>query len=200
MRSPGSVEPQPLSNLRIMEDPSDIDVYMATQDGTPYPWQQISAAEKLVIYDRLVATPLQLGETWFMIATPWLKNWKMACRGDVDKEGPRDEGNLGPVDNSSLVTEIQQLRPGLQWGEDFEVVPKTLWNHFVDWYGAPTITLERKVATRGASQELFVECYVPIFKVYRLQLGDDVSLKGPGKPLFIQVPLSATAEIGRAHV
>lgn len=110
-------------------------MYMATQDAPSLPWQQTSPAEKLSIYERLIAVPLELGQKWFVVATPWLKNWKMACSGEVDKEGPRDEATLGPVDNSSIVKGRQQLlRKDVQYGEDYEVVPKALWDHFVEWY------------------------------------------------------------------
>ncbi|KIJ55336.1 hypothetical protein M422DRAFT_57819 [Sphaerobolus stellatus SS14] len=195
LRSPGtSVEPQPMSNLRIVEDPSDIDAYMATQEATPTAWQDVPPADKLAMYEQFSTTTLELGQSWFIVSTPWLKNFKMACNGEVDKEGPRSETTLGPVDNSPLVEEEGYLRPGLQYGVDYEVVPQRMWDSFVEWYGPPTVTLERKVTTRASSQELFVECYVPIFKVYRLTKTNEEGLSGEGKPHQIQMSLQKSAK------
>jgi len=60
-------------------------------------------------------------------------------------------------------------------------------------YGTPKVILGRKVAKRGASEELYVECYVPIIKIYRLVPGDETTLRGTNIPLSIEVSLSMTA-------
>jgi ubiquitin carboxyl-terminal hydrolase 4/11 len=54
-------------------------------------------------------------------------------------------------------------------------------------------TLERKVTTRGGSQELFVECYVPRFKVYRLRRGNDTAITGEGKTPTVSFSLRMPA-------
>ena len=62
------------------------------------------------------------------------------------------------------------------------------------------------MTTRGGSQELFVECYVPRFKIYRLRPGEDIAITGQGEIPTIRMSLRASArdflvELGRVfHV
>lgn len=53
--------------------------------------------------------------------------------------------------------------------------------------------LERRVTTLGSSRELFVECYVPRFKIYQLRSGDDSAITGQGKTPIVQMSLRARA-------
>lgn len=134
MRSSTSVEPQSFSHLSIIED-HDVDAYMATQSGIPTPprWNGISATDKLNDFTRHSQTPLELGQSWYMVASRWLKNWQMACRGEGDKQGVKEESSLGPVDNSSLLDESGDLQATLLDGSDYELVPKSMWDLFVHW-------------------------------------------------------------------
>ncbi|KAF8518039.1 ubiquitin-specific protease [Hysterangium stoloniferum] len=191
LRSPNSVEPQSISQL-IIED-FDIDTYMANQDdASPKPtWKQVSPSDKLSTYEKLSSIPLELGHSWYIVSIRWLRDWKMACRGQSDKQGPREEASLGSVDNSALIDAQGDLQPGLLDKTDFEVVPKPMWELFVSWYGVPAHTLERKVTTQGASQELFVECYVPRFRVYQLRADKNAALTSEKTPPTIQISLRA---------
>ncbi|KAF8513473.1 hypothetical protein JB92DRAFT_2721321 [Gautieria morchelliformis] len=194
IRRSNSVEPQSFSHLSIIED-HDVDAYMATQDGisSQSHWRERSVTDKLNDFMYHYLRPLELGHVWYMVASRWLKGWKMACRGEHDKQGLREESSLGPVDNSPLVDEHGDLKPALSDGPDYELVPKPMWELFVYWYGPVQHTLERKVTTRGGSQELFVECYVPRFKVYRLRRGNDTAITGEGKTPTVSFSLRMPA-------
>jgi ubiquitin carboxyl-terminal hydrolase 4/11 len=132
MRSSNSVEPQSFSHLSII---GDADAYMPTQYGLPTPprWNEISVADKLKEFTRHSQTSLELGQTWYMVASHWFKDWQMSCRGESDKQGVREEASLGPIDNSPLVDESGDLKVALLDGSDFELVPKPMWELFVYW-------------------------------------------------------------------
>lgn len=132
LRSSASVEPQPFSNLSIIEDH---DTDMTTLDGVLLPrWREWSATQKLDDFSRYSNALLEFGQPWYMIAAGWLKDWKMACRGEVDKQGPRDQATLGPVNNTPLVDMKGELKPGLLDQSDYELIPKPMWELFVEWY------------------------------------------------------------------
>ncbi|KAF8582776.1 cysteine proteinase [Ramaria rubella] len=192
MRSSNSVEPQSFSHLSIIEDhdvhPSDGNLYGNFLEP---PWYERSPAEKLDAFARHSQAPLEHGHLWYMVAARWLKDWQMACHGKGDKEGIREEARLGPVNNSQLVDNEGNLKPDLTDGIDYELVPKPMWDLFVQWYGPAKQTLERKVNSRSGSQELFVECYVPRFAIYRLRPGDDTTITGQGRPPTVQISLTA---------
>jgi ubiquitin carboxyl-terminal hydrolase 4/11 len=134
IRRSNSVEPQSFSHLSIIED-HDVDAYMATQDGisSHSHWNERSVTDKLNDYTNHSQRPLELGHVWYMVASRWLKSWQMACRGEHDKQGVREEISLGPVDNSSLVDELGDLKPALLDGSDYELVPKPMWELFEYW-------------------------------------------------------------------
>lgn len=134
LRSSNSVEPQSFSHLSIIED-HDADAYVATQYGISSPprWSETSTAEKLNIYSRHYQTPLKLGQTWYMVASHWFRDWQMACRGESDKQGMKEEALLGPVDNSSLLETDGDLKSDLLEGTDYELVPKLMWQLLIYW-------------------------------------------------------------------
>ena len=134
IRSSNSVEPQSFSHLSIIED-QDVDAYMATQYGisSQSHWNERSVTEKLNDFTRHSQTPLEFGQLWYMVASGWLKDWQMACRGERDKQGMREEASLGPVENSSLVDDQGDLKVALLDGTDYELVPQHMWKLFVYW-------------------------------------------------------------------
>lgn len=61
-------------------------------------------------------------------------------------------------------------------------------------YGTPPHTLERSVVAIGHSEQLFVECYIPRLKVYRLRSGSDTSVAGQGQPVNVEFSLRRPAK------
>jgi ubiquitin carboxyl-terminal hydrolase 4/11 len=134
-----------MSTLSLADSNRDIDVYMAEQGeedlekGTiSQPPQEaeenkLEPTEKWDLVNNERKRPLEVGETWYMVASEWWKRWKKACTGEVDKAGPVSEQDLGPVDNATLIDTYGNLRLSLLEGVDIEFVPEETWQHFVDW-------------------------------------------------------------------
>ncbi|KAH8690208.1 hypothetical protein BGW36DRAFT_433160 [Talaromyces proteolyticus] len=96
------------------------------------------------------------------------------------------EGEIGPVDNSDLVLDVDPtntfedeagepfvpLRPGLQMGEDFEILPPTAWNLIMKWYGladqSPAIVRYAHDTSGGDAANIQYEISPPIYTVHKL--------------------------------
>jgi ubiquitin carboxyl-terminal hydrolase 4/11/15 len=95
--------------------------------------QHVSLKEKHQIVEKGKKRKMEVGETWYLISRVWYKRWEKACTGEIDKEGPVEEGELGPVENSGLLDTYGNLQPSLAEGVDVEYVPEEVWNLFVQW-------------------------------------------------------------------
>ncbi|XP_004345237.1 ubiquitin carboxyl-terminal hydrolase [Capsaspora owczarzaki ATCC 30864] len=79
-------------------------------------------------------------------ALTWTEDAGLALRGIV-----------GPIDNSSILTEDGLLRPSLLMQTDYELLPLNAWNLLLGWYGAIGHPIERQVISE--SDHLRVEVY-----------------------------------------
>jgi ubiquitin carboxyl-terminal hydrolase 4/11/15 len=93
----------------------------------------VSLQEKHQIVKKGKERKMEVGETWYLVSRVWYKRWEKACTGEVDKEGPVREEELGPVDNSGLLDTYGDLQPSQAEGVDLEYVPEEVWNLFVQW-------------------------------------------------------------------
>ena len=115
------------------------DAYMAENIEPDIPFMPssqpppLSREEKLAFVENGKKVPMEVGETWYLVARDWYKRWSKALTGVVDKEGLISEQDLGPVDNSSLLDTYNNLLPSLAEGVDVEYVPKVLWDLLVEW-------------------------------------------------------------------
>ena len=216
VRPPPGDLPQPPS---LSDDRDhDIDAYMAEQEGAlqlgasalaPFPVQNgivaaVSPEAKLSLVQNLSKKQMQVGDTWYLVSRQWYKRWQKACSGELDKEGPLEEKDVGPVNNSSLVDKDGNLVYAVE-GIDVEYVPQEAWSYLVSWfvhsptkshplsydhpplsrYGEPVHTLPRKVIARGIAQEPSLEIHPPRFRA--LVLSDDLSsdaITGPPPPVI----------------
>lgn len=96
-------------------------------------WRKRSGEEKMSIFSSQINQPLKPGASWFIISMKWLNDWKMACGGGISKGGVKEESTLGSVDNSMLVDEAGFFKVGLQDETDYKLVPKQMWDFFVEW-------------------------------------------------------------------
>lgn len=98
-----------------------------------------------------MAQPLQEKQKGFLLSMSWMKRVlsRSSTHGDkADKAAT--EGEIGPVDNSDIVLVTDPtlagfkdeagepfvpLRPGLQYSDDYEIVPQEAWNSIMQWYG-----------------------------------------------------------------
>ena len=140
---------------------------------------------------QLAERPFQEGQKGYLVATKWLS--RVLSRGSnavgADKYGKEArEGNIGPIDNSGLSLIVDQaysglkdekgdpyipLRPGLQIGEDFEVLPEEAWDQVINWYGiakgSSVITRYcHNTSTSETASNLQYELHPPIFTLLKL--------------------------------
>ncbi|KAG9312963.1 cysteine proteinase [Chiua virens] len=179
----------------------DIDAYMAEQGErsidavtlmpppTPphEPPHDLPPAQKYHYVTQRRPGQMQVSETWFIVSRVWYRRWENACRGIVDKSGPLDEKDVGPVDNTPLVDRDGNLVSNLTEGVDVEFVPWDVWKAFTTWYGPAIHPLPRSVIARGHLGEPSLELRPPRLKVLTLV---DSRSDGPDGPPHNYVILS----------
>ena len=139
----------------------------------------------------LLQEPMKEGQVGYVVATKWLH--RVMARGTStvgsDKYGKEArEGAIGPVDNSgiNLVTDpsigdftdekgevFVQLRPGLQYSDDYEIFPQSAWDLMIKWYGLAqgSPILKRYCHNTSWSEtldNLQYETNLPIFTILKL--------------------------------
>lgn len=89
-------------------------------------------------YDKIVALAkreMVAGETWYVVSHRWYRRWEKACTGVIDKEGPIEEKDIGPVDNGHLADINGNLTDAsVAEGVDVDFVPEEAWELLVEWY------------------------------------------------------------------
>ncbi|KAH2613731.1 hypothetical protein KXW93_003231 [Aspergillus fumigatus] len=136
-----------------------------------------------------MAQPLKEKQKGYLVSMSWLKRVLSRSSTHADKaDKSAAEGEIGPVDNSDLVLVTDPaitgfhdeagepfvpLRPGLQMGEDFEIVPQEGWDLIMRWYGlasqSPAIVrYAHNTVEEGDAQNIQYELYPPIFTVLKL--------------------------------
>lgn len=133
------------------------------------------------------------GQKGFVVATAWLqrvlaRSSEHAGSKDYDKEA--SEGEVGRIDNSSIVAPgafanpiamfedskhaFVTLRPGLIMSQEFEVFPEEAWNQVVAWYGTvdgqlPIVRFAHDAMPEGSdSVNIIYEMYPPIFTIRKM--------------------------------
>jgi ubiquitin carboxyl-terminal hydrolase 4/11/15 len=144
-RARGSLPDQPSTSTPSSDLNQDIDAYMAESGALHIPpvvsppsyqetaVQPVSLNEKHQIVKKGKERKMEVGETWYLVSRVWYRRWEKACTGEVDKDGPVGEEELGPVNNSGLLDTYGNLLPSLVEGVDLEYVPEEVWNLFVQW-------------------------------------------------------------------
>jgi ubiquitin carboxyl-terminal hydrolase 4/11/15 len=138
----------------------------------------------------LMQQPPQDGQKGYLISGSWLK--KVLARSSThadkaDKEALQSE--LGPVDNSDIVLDLGPqkrdfkdekgdpfvpLRPGLQFTEDYQVVPQEAWDLIMKWYGradqSPVMVRYAHNTNPDADglENIMYELNPPIYTIFKL--------------------------------
>lgn len=144
--------------------------------------------EQIAQVNELSMQPLKYRQKGYVISMTWLK--KVFARSSThadkaDKEALQSE--LGPVDNSDIVLDMGPtkyalkdekgdpfvpLRPGLQLGEDYEIVPQEAWDLIMKWYGlaeqSPIITRYAHNTNPDGPENIIYELNPSIFTVFKL--------------------------------
>ncbi|KAF8887293.1 hypothetical protein BD779DRAFT_1527312 [Infundibulicybe gibba] len=190
VRSP---RPDQMSSLSLADQNQDIDAYMAEQEKGIYMmyFSQLHNIASLgdlpvLLVERGKASKMEIGETWYLVSRDWWKRWRKACTGEVDKEGPVTEQELGPVDNSQLLDSYGNLKLSVVEGVDMEYVPEETWSHLISWYGKASHPLPRRVIARGNLKEPTLELRPLRLKVIRLTSASNQSaLEAPSHPHLV---------------
>lgn len=128
---------QDIDSYMDAQGEADIEPFIALtppQDQGTSPLQNMQPAEKLAFVDQGKVRKMQPGETWYLVAMQWYKRWRKAVSGEVDKDGPITELELGAVDNSPLLDIAGGLKADITEGIDVEFVPEEVWKAFETWY------------------------------------------------------------------
>ena len=136
------------------------------------------------------------GQEGYIVATKWLN--RVLARGTdgagSEKYGKEArEGPIGPVDNTgiNLVTDqnaplfkdeagepFVPLAPGLNLGEDFEILPEAPWELIIKWYtlakGSAVIRRYcHNTSTSEIQENLQYELHPPVFTILKLPNSSD---------------------------
>ncbi|EAW14313.1 putative ubiquitin-specific protease UBP12 [Aspergillus clavatus NRRL 1] len=136
-----------------------------------------------------MAQPLKEKQKGYLLSMSWLSRVLARSSTHADKvDKSAAEGEIGPVDNTDLVLVTDPastgfkdeagepfvpLRPGLQIGEDFEIVPQEGWDLIMQWYGlaaqSPAIVrYAHNTVDEGDAQNIQYELNPPIFTILKL--------------------------------
>ncbi|GLB04224.1 CSN-associated deubiquitinating enzyme Ubp12 [Aspergillus tubingensis] len=133
--------------------------------------------------------PMKEKQKGYVVSNSWLKRVYSRSATHADKaDKSAMEGDIGPVDNSDIVLVTDPantgfkdeegepfvpLRPGLELGEDFEIIPQGGWDLIMQWYGlaeqSPAIVrYVHNTAAVGDQENLQYEINPPIFTILKL--------------------------------
>ena len=140
------------------------------------------------------------GRKGYVVSNKWLS--RVLARGSTsqgtEKYGKAaKEGPIGPIDNAgiNLVTDpstsglkdergenFVPLKPGLQMGEDFEVLPQAAWDLVNKWYGLArgSEAIARychNTSPPGALEHLQWELNPPVFTILKVPFYDGFTTK-----------------------
>ena len=159
---------------------------MPTSADVPTIDDQINQVQQLV-----QQSSLREGQKGYVVATKWLS--RVLARGSdgagSEKYGKEArEGTIGPVDNTgiNLVTDrntspfedetgepFVPIAPGLNLGEDFEILPEAAWELILKWYtlakgSAVIIRYCHNTSTSETQENLQYELHPPVFTILKL--------------------------------
>jgi ubiquitin carboxyl-terminal hydrolase 4/11/15 len=148
----------------------------------------------------LMVQPTKDKSRGYVVSANWLNRvLSRSSTGVRDKvvDKVAAEGEIGPVDNSDLVLvtdpstvfkdEAGQpfvpLRPGLQMGEDFEILPEEAWNLIMKWYGlskdSPAIVrFAHNTNVEGGQENIQYELNPPVFTILKVSASTSSQDKG----------------------
>ncbi|THV05573.1 UCH-domain-containing protein [Dendrothele bispora CBS 962.96] len=137
------------------------------------PESALPPPQKVRIIDDIQQRPMALGQTWYLVDHEWFRRWHSACSGDMSKEGPVAESDLGPVATAPLLDDFGNLKSSLTEGIDVDYIHQDAWNHLTNWYGEPPDPIPRQTIARGVQKnQVQLELYPPRFRVTRLSNQD----------------------------
>ncbi|GAA5907514.1 hypothetical protein JCM8208_001400 [Rhodotorula glutinis] len=180
---PPAYDGAPPSDTGADDDDDDADAQGEDDEHLPPPWHQVAGTSRsayngidprnqLQMIEGVKDSPLEAGDSWFLVSRAWYRRWQTACSGVAatkDDDDSLTPDQVGPIDNSDLVADDGvSLRKPLLVGVDVEVLPVPAWRYLEEWYGCAGPEFEREVvATAGPGSES-IEFYPPSFTFFLL--------------------------------
>ena len=165
----------------------------ATQSGQEDPLPPLD--EQIATILRLAQTPLYDGMKGYVMSGAWLK--EAQDRGTAANKSSKQvkEDVFPPVDNRDLLLQIDgqvpdlvdesgkrfyPLKPGLEIGQEIEVLPEEAWEKIIKWHGMKKDSPEiirycHNTSTGSSSENNVFELYPPIFTVLKLSWRRDIT-------------------------
>lgn len=184
-RSPSPGEKRRASEIVDSEPEGGVSMGARDGDGETSP----SIDEQIGQVNELTMKPVENDQKGFVISMTWLKKVLARSSDHADKADKESlDSELGPVDNTDIVLDLGPaernlkdergeqfvpLRPGLQLGQDYEIVPQEGWDLITKWYGlmpqSPIIVRYAHSSSSEDSQSnIMYELNPPIFTVFKL--------------------------------
>jgi ubiquitin carboxyl-terminal hydrolase 4/11/15 len=114
--------------------------------------------------------PLKLGESAYLISLSWFTPWRESV-GFRDDDLPT-EASVPPIDNTTLLTSSQVLRPEALEGTDFAILSAPVWAQLHAWFGGgPPIPVPVTAGSDGLP--------VAIIRVFPIVLHIESNLSHP---------------------
>lgn len=161
----------------------------ATRDGSKAETEGIpSIDDQVAMVNCAAAQPLKENQKGYVVSMSWLKKVYARSTSYTEKAGgSATEENIGPVDNSDIVRNIEisnsvndeagdayvPLFPTARSAVDFEVVPQKGWDMIMKWYGlahgSPVIVrYAHNINRAGDVENIQYEINPPIFTIFKL--------------------------------
>ncbi|RAH48630.1 putative ubiquitin-specific protease UBP12 [Aspergillus brunneoviolaceus CBS 621.78] len=181
----------------VYPTPSSMSTYTASTETRAHSKAEASVAsaeppsfdDQVAQVTRFMMQPMQRKQKGYVVSMSWLKRVFARSSTHADQaDKTAAEGEIGPVDNSDIVLVTDPantgfkdengepfvpLRPGLQLGEDYEIVPQGGWDLIMQWYGlaeqSPAIVrYAHNTAPPGEGENIQYEINPPIFTILKL--------------------------------
>lgn len=181
----------------VYPTPSSISTYTAPTETRAHSKAEAGVAsadrpsydDQVAQVTQFMMQPMKEKQKGYVVSNSWLKRVYSRSATHADKaDKTAMEGDIGPVDNSDIVlvtdpanTGLKDeegepfvpLRPGLELGEDFEIIPQGGWDLIMQWYGlaeqSPAIVrYVHNTAAVGDQENLQYEINPPIFTILKL--------------------------------
>ncbi|PYH49149.1 putative ubiquitin-specific protease UBP12 [Aspergillus saccharolyticus JOP 1030-1] len=185
------------SSDNVYPTPSSMSTYTAPTETRVHSKAEASVApveppsfdDQVAQVTRHMMQPMQEKQKGYVVSMSWLKRVFARSSTHADQADKNAaEGEIGPVDNSDIVLVTDPanagfkdeygepfvpLRPGLQLGEDFEIVPQGGWDLIMQWYGlaeqSPAIVrYAHNTSPAGENENIQYEINPPIFTILKL--------------------------------
>ncbi|PYH94626.1 UCH-domain-containing protein [Aspergillus ellipticus CBS 707.79] len=182
-----SVYPTP-SSMSTYTAPTETRAHAEAEAGVASA-EQPSFDDQVAQVTQFMMQPLKEKAKGYAVSTAWLKQVYSRSATHADKaDKAASEGHIGPVDNSDIVLVTDPvnagfkdendesyvpLRPGLEMGEDFEIIPEGGWDLIMKWHGlaeqsSAIVRYAHNTAPAGDRENVQYEINPPIYTILKL--------------------------------